>query len=129
MNQQPSQPAGESTSEQTISSKPETSFDEFSKMDLRVATILEAERVPKTDKLLKLKIDLGFEQRTIVSGIAHCYEPDKIIGQQVIIIANLAPRKIKGIESKGMILMAEDKEGNLKFAMPSEKTDNGSNVK
>lgn len=110
-------------------SKPETSFDDFSKMDLRIATILEAERVPKTDKLLKLKIDLGFEQRTIVSGIAHCYEPEKIIGQQVTIIANLAPRKIKGIESKGMILMAEDTDGKLKFVMPSEKIDNGSSVK
>jgi len=129
MNQQTSQPGDATQPEQVTTSKPETSFDDFSKMDLRVATILEAERVPKTDKLLKLKIDLGFEQRTIVSGIAHCYEPEKIIGQQVIIIANLAPRKIKGIESKGMILMAEDKEGNLKFTMPSEKTDNGSNVK
>ena len=109
--------------------KPETSFDEFSKMDLRIATILEAERVPKTDKLLKLKIDLGFEQRTIVSGIAHCYEPEKIIGQQVTIIANLAPRKIKGIESKGMILMAEDADGKLKFVIPSEKISNGSTVK
>lgn len=109
--------------------KPETTFDDFSKMDLRIATILEAERIPKTDKLLKLKIDLGFEQRIIVSGIAHCYEPEKIIGQQVTIIANLAPRKIKGIESKGMILMADDADGNLKFVMPSEKISNGSNVK
>jgi len=96
---------------------------------LRIATILEAERVPKTDKLLKLKIDLGFEQRIIVSGIAHCYEPEKIIGQQVTIIANLAPRKIKGIESKGMILMAEDTDGKLRFVMPSEKTNDGSSVK
>ncbi len=120
---------GASDKPQTQNVKPETTFDDFSKMDLRIATILEAERVPKTDKLLKLKIDLGFEQRTIVSGIAHCYEPEKIIGQQVTIIANLAPRKIKGIESKGMILMAEDAEGNLKFVMPSEKTNNGSGVK
>ena len=118
-----------STEPKTSDLKPETSFDDFSKMDLRIATILEAERVPKTDKLLKLKIDLGFEQRTIVSGIAHCYEPEKIIGQQVTIIANLAPRKIKGIESKGMILMAEDADGKLKFVMPSEKTDSGSSVK
>jgi methionyl-tRNA synthetase len=109
--------------------KPETSFDDFSKMDLRTATILEAERVPKTDKLLKLKIDLGFEHRTIVSGIAHCYEPEKIIGQQVTVIANLAPRKIKGIESKGMILMAENADGKLKFVMPSEEISNGSTVK
>ncbi len=109
--------------------KAEVSYEGFAQMDLRIATILEAERVPKTDKLLKLKIDLGYEQRTIVSGIAHCYEPEKIIGQQVTIIANLAPRKIKGIESRGMILMAEDSEGKLKFVMPSEKTNNGSNVK
>lgn len=118
-----------SSQPKTSNFKPETSFDDFSKMDLRIATILEAERVPKTDKLLKLKIDLGFEQRTIVSGIAHCYEPEKIIGQQVTIISNLAPRKIKGIESKGMILMAEDADGKLKFIMPSEKTDSGSSVK
>ncbi len=109
--------------------KGEATFDDFSKMDLRIATIVEAERVPKTDKLLKLKIDLGFEQRTIVSGIAHCFEPEKIIGQQVTIIANLAPRKIKGIESKGMILMAENADGKLKFVMPSEKIINGSAVK
>ncbi len=115
--------------QQTSNLKPETTFDDFSKMDLRIATILEAERVPKTDKLLKLKIDLGFEQRTIVSGIAHRYEPEKVIGQQVTIIANLAPRKIKGIESKGMILMAGDADGKLKFVMPSENISNGSSVK
>ena len=121
--------SGITNSQSAIVIKNETSFDEFNKMDLRIATILEAERVPKTDKLLKLKIDLGFEQRTIVSGIAHCYEPEKIIGRQVTIIANLAPRKIKGIESKGMILMAEDENGNLKFVMPSEEISNGSTVK
>lgn len=109
--------------------KPETSFEDFSKMDLRIATILEAERVPKTEKLLKLKIDLGYEQRTLVSGIAAFYDPEKIIGQQVTIIANLVPRKIKGIESKGMILMAEDTEGKLRFVMPSENIANGSTVK
>lgn len=114
---------------QAVESKTEVAYDDFSKMELRVATILEAERVPKTDKLLKLKIDLGYEQRTIVSGIAHCYEPEKIIGQQVTIIANLAPRKIKGIESRGMILMAEDSQGKLKFVMPSEKIESGSTVK
>jgi methionyl-tRNA synthetase len=119
----------DASGQSVIAIKNETSFDDFSKMDLRIATILEAERVPKTDKLLKLKIDLGFEQRIIVSGIAQNYEPEKIIGQQVLIIANLAPRKIKGIESKGMILMAEDETGNLKFVMPSEKVSNGSTVK
>ena len=110
--------------------KPETSFDDFSKMDIRVGTILQAERVPKTDKLLKLLIDTGIDQRTIVSGIAGSYKPEDIIGQQVSILVNLAPRKIKGIESQGMILMAENKKGELSFVAPVEKnTNNGSIVK
>lgn len=110
--------------------KPETSFDEFSKMDIRVGTILQAERVPKTDKLLKLLIDTGIDQRTVVSGIAGSYKPDDIIGQQVSILVNLAPRKIKGIESQGMILMAENKKGELSFVAPVEKNaNNGSIVK
>ncbi len=99
---------------------PEISFDDFTKLDLRVATIIEAEKVPKTDKLLKLKVDLGFEQRTVVSGIAGSYSPENIIGQQVTLLVNLAPRKIKGIESQGMILMAEETDGQLKFVSPSE---------
>ncbi len=99
---------------------PEISFDDFTKLDLRVATIIEAEKVPKTDKLLKLKVDLGFEQRTVVSGIAGSYSPENIIGQQVTLLINLAPRKIKGIESQGMILMAEETDGQLKFVCPSE---------
>lgn len=105
-----------------------TTFDDFQKMDLRVATILEAERVPKTDKLLKLKLDTGIDQRTVVSGIAASYNPENIIGQQVVLLANLAPRKIKGIESKGMILMAEDANGVLKFVKPSEVVANGSKI-
>lgn len=111
--------------------KPETSFDDFSRMDIRVGTILEAERVPKTDKLLKLKLDTGMDQRTVVSGIAEWYKPEDIIGQQVILLANLAPRKIKGIESQGMILMAENAQGELSFVQPSKKQDmnNGSLVK
>ncbi|MGZ3931155.1 MAG: methionine--tRNA ligase, partial [Bacteroidia bacterium] len=111
--------------------KPETSFDEFSKMDIRTGTILEAERVPKTDKLLKLKIDTGIDQRTVVSGIAEWYKPEDIIGQQVVILANLAPRKIKGIESRGMILMAENAGGELSFVSPQKKQEmnNGSIVK
>ena len=106
----------------------ETTFDDFQKMDLRIATILEAERVPKTDKLLKLKLDTGIDQRTVVSGIAASYNPENIIGQQVVLLANLAPRKIKGIESKGMILMAEDANGVLKFVTPSEVVANGSKI-
>src|SRR4029079_11761742 len=104
-------------------------YDDFSKMDIRIGTITAAERVPKTDKLLKLTIDTGKEQRTVVSGIAHCYEPDKIIGQQVSLLANLEPRKIKGIESKGMILMAEDSEtGKLVFVQPKDVIKAGSKV-
>jgi methionyl-tRNA synthetase len=111
--------------------KAETTFDDFSKMDIRTATILEAERVPKTDKLLKLKIDTGIDVRTIVSGIAEWYKPEDIIGLQVSILANLAPRKIKGIESQGMILMAENLHGELSFVVPTKKdtTNNGSIIK
>jgi methionyl-tRNA synthetase len=84
--------------------------------------------VKKADKLLQLKINLGDEVRTVVSGIAEDYTPENIIGQQVCVVANLAPRKIKGIESRGMILMAEDENGKLKFVMPSEIISNGSKV-
>ncbi len=110
-------------------SKPETSFDEFSKMDIRVGSIIEAERVPKTDKLLKLLVDTGIDTRTVVSGIAEYYKPEDIIGQQVSILVNLAPRKIKGIESMGMILMAENDKGELSFINPSkEGVNNGASI-
>jgi len=108
--------------------KTETSFDDFSKMDIRVGTILEAERVPKTDKLLKLLIDTGIDQRTVVSGIAGSYKAEDIIGQRVSILVNLAPRKIKGIESQGMILMAENKSGELSFVAPTETTSNNGSI-
>jgi len=108
--------------------KAETSFDYFSKMDIRIGTILEAERVPKTDKLLKLKIDTGIDVRTVVSGIAGTYKPENIIGQQVSILVNLAPRKIKGIESQGMILMAENSNGELAFVAPDKVINNGGKV-
>ncbi len=110
--------------------KEETSFDDFSKMDIRVATILSAEPVPKTDKLLKLQLDTGVDKRTVVSGIALWYKPENIIGQKVCLLANLAPRKIKGIESQGMILMAENQNGELSFVLPSKETiENGADVK
>ncbi|MBS1765063.1 MAG: methionine--tRNA ligase [Bacteroidetes bacterium] len=126
MNQQPSAPSEEAVKAQMA----ETTFDDFSKMDIRVATILEAERVPKTDKLLKLLLDTGIDKRTVVSGIAAYYEPEKIIGQKVVMLANLAPRKIKGIESKGMILMAENEKGELSFITPQKEIiTNGSTVK
>jgi methionyl-tRNA synthetase len=108
--------------------KSEIVYDDFAKLDLKVATIIAAEKVAKADKLLKLEVDIGFEKRTIVSGIALHFKPEDIIGKQVVIVANLAPRKMKGIESNGMILMAEDKEGKLKFISPDEATANGSPV-
>ena len=114
----------------TLIAKPDVSFEEFSKMDIRVGTILEAERVPKTDKLLKLLIDTGIDKRTVVSGIAAYYKPEDIIGQQVSIIVNLAPRKIKNIESRGMILMAENSSGELSFVLPDKpNVNNGSGIK
>ncbi len=109
--------------------KPEITFDDFSKMDIRVGTILEAEKVPKADKLLKLKIDTGLDQRTVVSGIAEYYKPEDIIGKQVSILVNLAPRKLKGIESQGMILMSQNANGELIFVSPVKNSDNGSTIK
>jgi methionyl-tRNA synthetase len=108
--------------------KTTTTFDDFQKMDIRVGTILSAERVPKTDKLLKLTIDTGFDKRTVVSGIAKDYDPEKIIGQKVSILVNLEPRKIKGIESQGMILMAESFNGELSFLSPVKPIDNGGTI-
>jgi methionyl-tRNA synthetase len=109
--------------------KENISFDDFSKMDIRVGTILEAEKVAKTKKLLKLKIDTGIDVRTVVSGIAEYYEPENIIGQQVSILVNLAPRDIKGITSQGMILMAENADGSLAFVSPTKAIMNGGAVK
>ena len=108
--------------------KENITFDEFSKMDIRIGTILEAEKVAKTKKLLKLKIDTGIDQRTVVSGIAEFFSPEDIIGQQVSILVNLAPRDIKGITSQGMILMAENADGSLAFVQPSKKINNGGGV-
>jgi methionyl-tRNA synthetase len=108
--------------------KPEIVFDDFAKIDLRVGTIIEAKKVEKADKLLELLVDLGFEQRTILSGIAMHFNPEDIIGKQVTIVANLAPRKMRGIESKGMILMAEDAAGKLYFVNPTEGIAPGSAI-
>ena len=104
------------------------SFDDFTKLDIRSGTILEAEKVPKTKKLIKLVIDTGLDKRTIVSGIAEFFESEKIIGQQVSVVLNLEPRKLKGIESNGMILMAQDKDGKLSFVSPVDSIDNGSEI-
>ncbi|MBK8713067.1 MAG: methionine--tRNA ligase [Niastella sp.] len=108
--------------------KPEIIFDDFAKIDLKVGTITAAEKVEKADKLLKLEVDMGFEKRTIVSGIAMHFAPADIIGKQVTVVANLAPRKMRGIESNGMILMAEDANGKLIFINPDEAVSNGSVV-
>jgi methionyl-tRNA synthetase len=109
--------------------KPEINFEDFDKIDLRVGTIIAAEKVEKADKLLKLSIDLGSEVRTVVSGIAMHHTAESIIGYQVTVVANLAPRKMRGIESNGMILMAEDKDGKLLFVNPLGLAVNGNNVK
>ena len=108
--------------------KEECSFEEFDKMDIRTATVLEAERVPKTDKLLKLTIDTGIDRRTIVSGIAEYYSPEDMLGKQICILANLKPRMIRGIESKGMILMAKQGDGTMRFITPQEVLANGAQI-
>lgn len=109
--------------------KPVIQFDDFAKIELRAGTILSAVKVPKADKLIQLEVDLGFERRTIVSGIALHYQPEEIIGKQVTVVVNLAPRKMKGIESAGMILMAEDADGKLVFVSPVQAVGAGSEVK
>jgi methionyl-tRNA synthetase len=117
------------TSTSTIAPvKPEIVFDDFAKIDLRVGTIVAASKVEKADKLLQLSVDMGFETRTIVSGIAQHFEPEAIVGKQVTVVVNLAPRKMRGIESNGMILMAEDANGKLHFINPSDNINPGSGV-
>ncbi|MBR0240050.1 MAG: methionine--tRNA ligase [Bacteroidales bacterium] len=106
--------------------KDEVAFEDFEKMDIRTATVLAAERVPKTDKLLKLSIDTGIDQRTIVSGIAEYYTPEEMVGKQICILANLKPRQIRGIESKGMILMAKQGDGKMRLVTPTEALTPGS---
>ena len=108
--------------------KEECSYDDFMKMDIRTATVLEAKRVPKTDKLLELTIDTGLDKRTIVSGIAEYYTAEEMVGKQICILANLAPRKIKGIESRGMILMAKEENGKMKIVTPEERLSDGSSI-
>ncbi len=103
-------------------------FDDFQKLDIRVATILEAEKVKKTKKLLKITLDTGIDKRVVVSGIAEFYKPEEIIGKQVQVLVNLAPRKLKGIESQGMILMAANSEGKLSFVSPEKEFENGGSV-
>jgi methionyl-tRNA synthetase len=108
--------------------KDEIEFDDFTKMDIRVGTIMGAEKVAKTKKLMKLIVDTGIDKRTVVSGIAEYYDAEEITGKQVCILVNLAPRKIRGIESQGMILMAEDADGSLKFVSPEDAVKSGSGI-
>jgi methionyl-tRNA synthetase len=107
--------------------KPEIEFDDFAKVDLRVATVLEAERVPKTDKLLRLTVDVGFETRQIVAGIAEHYTPEQMIGRQIVVVANLAPRKLRGLTSQGMLL-ASRSGGNVFVLDPDTQSLPGSEV-
>jgi len=104
-------------------------FDDFTKLDIRVGTILEAEKMPKTKKLMKLKVDVGIDVRTIVSGIAEYFNPEEIIGQKVTVLVNLAPRNLRGVDSHGMILMTEDTEGKLTFIEPGmDHVKNGESI-
>ena len=109
--------------------KTETSFDDFMKMDIRVGEILEAEKVKKSDKLLKLLVDTGLDKRIVVSGIAEHFAPEDVIGKKVSVLMNLAPRKIRGVESQGMILMAENAEGKLSFVSPDESFSTGCEIR
>lgn len=108
--------------------KSEIQFDDFGKIDLRTGTITAAQKVPKADKLLQLEVDLGFEKRTILSGIAMHFQPEEVLGKQVVVVANLAPRKMRGIDSNGMILMAEDEHGKLHFVQPENRISGGAKV-
>lgn len=115
--------------EETVAVAPQKetiNFDDFLKMDIRTGTILEAEAVPKSNKLLKFKVDTGIDERTVLSGIAKHYSPEEMVGKQVTILVNLAPRKIMGFESQGMILMAEDADGAIRLLQPDELAQNGS---
>jgi methionyl-tRNA synthetase len=103
-------------------------FEDFSKMDLRVGTILEAEKMPKANKLLILKVDTGIDVRTIVSGIAESFSPEEVVGKKVTVLVNLAPRNLRGVESQGMILMTNDAQGNLVFVNPAAEVENGETI-
>jgi methionyl-tRNA synthetase len=122
------QNAAEEAAQNVTAQKEECTYDDFQKMDIRVSTILAAEKVAKTKKLLKLTVDTGIDKRTIVSGIAEHFTPEELVGRQVLVLVNLAPRELKGITSNGMILMAEDASGKLELLAPEHKTNNGAIV-
>jgi len=115
-------------SDKSPAGKPEIVYDDFAKLELKAGTVTACEKVEKADKLLKLEVDLGTEKRTIVSGIALHYKAEDMVGRQVIVVTNLAPRKMKGIESQGMILTAEDSDGKLQLLKPENNVAPGSNV-
>ncbi|NNF35221.1 MAG: methionine--tRNA ligase [Saprospiraceae bacterium] len=119
------QPETSDDSENGSPIKETITYEDFTKLDIRTATILSAQKVPKADKLLQLELDLGFEQRTVVSGIAQHYTPEEVVGKKVSLLANLAPRKIRGVMSQGMILMAEDADGGLSFISPDDQWPDG----
>ncbi|MFM6952614.1 MAG: methionine--tRNA ligase [Bacteroidota bacterium] len=121
-------PAGGGAVESEVEAKAEVTYDDFAKLDLRVAQVIACEKVEKADKLLKLTLQVGSEERTVVSGIALHFQPEEVVGKQVLLLANLAPRKMRGIESQGMILMAEDADGKLVFMSPSSNVAPGSGV-
>jgi len=108
------------TTPDIMPAKDEITFEDFTKLDLRVGTVLECEKVPKADKLLKLTVDTGLDTRTVVSGIAEHFKPEDVVGRQVTLLVNLAPRKLRGIESQGMVLMASTEDGGLRFVSPEE---------
>jgi len=122
------QPGTSNQKPETLTIKSEIQYDDFAKLDLRVGTVVAAEKVQKADKLLKLEVDLGFEKRTIVSGIALHFAPEDLVGKQVVVVANLAPRMLKGIESNGMILSAEDENGKLHLINPEQIINPGAGV-
>ena len=120
-----SKKANEAANASVEPQKDTISFEDFTKLDIRVGKILEAEKMPKTKKLLVLKVDTGIDTRTIVSGIAESFSPEEIVGKQVTVLVNLAPRALRGVESEGMILMTETPEGKLVFVTPDQAVKNG----
>ena len=121
--------ANEAANADVIPAKEDVSFDDFQKMDLRVVTVLAAEKAAKTKKLLKLKVNTGIDTREIISGIAEYYQPEDLVGKQVLMLVNLAPKNIKGVDSHGMVLMAENADGSLSVMQPQKKVKEGSTVK
>lgn len=116
-----SKKANEAVNKTVEPQKDTITFDDFTKLDMRVGTILEAEKMPKAKKLLVLKVDTGLDVRTIVSGIAESFTPEEVVGKRVTVLVNLAPRALRGVESQGMILMTETADGKLVFVNPDEK--------